>query len=196
MSRLVDLDAIPPIEIWGDLVRARRVEGERLTLVVVELGPGAVVPLHNHPAEQIGVCARGTMTFTVGDETRSFGPGGTWRIPSGVQHEVLVGPDGAVVVEAFSPIRDDWDFPTLAPQPRPGRTGAERMPGTSGLAGTGRSALHRAGGRDDPCLVAVGPRGGRAEGGVRWALRTCRRRRSPVRNAGDPSASSPPRSPA
>jgi len=49
--------------------------------------------------------------------TRTFGPGGTWRIPSNVPHEVRVGPEGAIAIDVFSPIRDDWDFPMLAPRP-------------------------------------------------------------------------------
>jgi hypothetical protein len=36
------------------------------------------------------------------------GPGGTWRILGDVPHEVTVGPDGAVVIDVFSPPREDW----------------------------------------------------------------------------------------
>jgi hypothetical protein len=32
-----------------------------------------------------------------------------WRIPSDTPHDVRVGPEGAVVVEAFAPARADWD---------------------------------------------------------------------------------------
>ena len=117
MSRLVDLGSISPFEVWGDLVRARKVEGERMTLAVVELAPGAVVPAHDHEAEQMGICIQGQLTFTVGPETRSFGPGGTWCIPSGVSHEVAAGPEGAIAIDVFSPVRADWDFPLLEPQP-------------------------------------------------------------------------------
>ena len=117
MSRLVDLASIPPFEVWGDTVRARKVEGERVTLAVVELAPGSGVPEHHHPAEQLGICIEGEMTFTIDGQTRTFGPGGTWRIPSGVPHEVVVGPEGAVAIDVFSPIRDDWAFPMLEPQP-------------------------------------------------------------------------------
>ena len=64
-----------------------------------------------------GLCIRGQLTFTVGDETRTLGPGGTWYIPSGVPHRADAGPHGAIAVDVFSPIRDDWDFPLLEPQP-------------------------------------------------------------------------------
>jgi len=53
----------------------------------------------------------------VGGELRELGPGGTWRILGGQPHEVMAGAEGAVVVEAFAPVREDWDvFEALAPR--------------------------------------------------------------------------------
>jgi hypothetical protein len=47
-----------------------------------------------------------------------LGPGGTWRISSNVVHDGVAGPDGAVVVDIFSPIRSDWDaLPRSTPRP-------------------------------------------------------------------------------
>jgi quercetin dioxygenase-like cupin family protein len=117
MSRLLDLASIAPFEAGADGVRIRRIEGERITVGVFELAPGAVVAEHRHEAEQIGMCIRGQLTFTLGEETRTLGPGGTWCIPSGVPHSAVAGPDGAIAVDAFSPIRADWDFPLLELQP-------------------------------------------------------------------------------
>lgn len=117
MSRLVDLATIPAFDVGDGGVRIRRVEGERITIGVFELAPGAVVAEHRHEAEQIGMCIRGQLTFTIADETRTLGPGGTWSIPSGVPHGAIAGPDGAIAIDAFSPIRADWDFPLLGPQP-------------------------------------------------------------------------------
>lgn len=117
MSRFADLADIPPLQIWGEAVAARRIEGRRMTFSVIELAPGAAVPVHEHPAEQIGICVQGRLTMTVGDETRTLGPGETWSIPSGVPHAAEAGSEGAVAVEAFSPMRDDWDFLVLAPRP-------------------------------------------------------------------------------
>ena len=120
MSNLVDFDSLPVIDVWGSTVRARRVEGERLTLALVELAPDAIVPGHQHENEQLGMVITGTVTFTIGDETRVLGPGGSWRIPSNVHHQVSVGPEGAMVIDIFAPTRRDWDaLPTSAPSAPP-----------------------------------------------------------------------------
>lgn len=121
MSNLVDIESLPVIEIWGDTVVARRVQGERITLAVVELAPNAPVPGHQHEAEQLGMVITGSVSFTLGDERRDLGPGGTWRIPSLVPHQVTAGPNGATVIDVFAPPRSDWDgFPALDARPAAG----------------------------------------------------------------------------
>jgi unsaturated pyranuronate lyase len=109
MTTFNDLADVPLLAIWGETVRARRIQGERITLAVVELAPNAVVPEHRHAAEQLGIVIKGQMHFTVDGETRELGPGGTWRILGDRPHDVVAGPDGAVVIDVFTPVRDDWD---------------------------------------------------------------------------------------
>jgi quercetin dioxygenase-like cupin family protein len=109
VSNLIDVADVPVIDVWGETVRARRIEGERMTLALVELAPDSTVPGHRHENEQLGMVISGSVTFTIGDETRQLGPGGAWRIPSDTPHQVSVGPDGAVVIDIFAPTRTDWD---------------------------------------------------------------------------------------
>jgi quercetin dioxygenase-like cupin family protein len=108
MTNLADVADLTPILVWDGVV-ARRVQGERLTLAVVELTPDSIVPEHRHPNEQCGLVIEGTVTFRIADEERLLGPGGTWRITANVAHSVVTGPAGAVVIDVFSPARDDWD---------------------------------------------------------------------------------------
>jgi quercetin dioxygenase-like cupin family protein len=113
MTNLADLADLEPIQVW-DGVRVRRIEGDQVTLAVVELDPNQVVPEHTHPNEQNGLVLVGEMRLRVDDEERVLGPGGTWQIMSNVPHAAQAGPDGAVVIDVFSPIRSDWDSrPTL-----------------------------------------------------------------------------------
>ena len=124
MSNFVDLESVQPFAVWGEAVRARKVEGERITLAVVELAPAAVVPEHRHESEQLGMVIEGSVTFTIDGETRRLGPGGSWRITSNRPHTAEAGPDGAILLDVFTPIRDDWArfelLPPRAPKwPRP-----------------------------------------------------------------------------
>ncbi len=79
-----------------------------MTLAVVELDPGAIAAEHVHEAEQHGIVLSGELRFRVGDEERLLRPGGTWRILSGVPHSAVAGPEGAVVIDVFTPRREDW----------------------------------------------------------------------------------------
>jgi quercetin dioxygenase-like cupin family protein len=107
MSAFGGIDRLDHIRIWGG-VTVQAVEGDRTTLAVVDLEPGANVPEHRHDNEQLGVLIRGAMHFRVGDETRDLAPGDTWRILSNVPHEVTAGPEGALAIECFTPVRADW----------------------------------------------------------------------------------------
>ena len=107
MSAFTDLGTAAPQQIWDGVV-GRTVHGERVTFSLVELDPDVTVPEHSHENEQLGVVLTGALTFTVGAETRELGPGQSWCITAHVPHSVVAGPDGAVLVEVFSPVRDDW----------------------------------------------------------------------------------------
>jgi quercetin dioxygenase-like cupin family protein len=119
MPNLVELAEITPIQVWDGVV-ARRVQGEQLTLAVVELSANSIVPEHRHANEQCGLVIEGEVHFRIADEERVLGPGGTWRIVGDVPHEVRTGPEGAVVIDAFAPPRHDWnDRPTLGTADEP-----------------------------------------------------------------------------
>jgi quercetin dioxygenase-like cupin family protein len=107
MSAFGSVSSLELQRIW-DGAHARVVHGDRITLGVIELDPGSVIPEHSHEHEQVGICLSGSLMFRVGNESRQLQPGETWAIPSNVPHEVHVGPDGAVVIDVFTPTRDDW----------------------------------------------------------------------------------------
>jgi quercetin dioxygenase-like cupin family protein len=107
VDALGDIGSVPAQQIWEGIA-GRAVHGERLTLGLIELEPEAVLPEHRHENEQLGMVLEGSITFTIGAERQTLGPGGTWRIPSNVPHEAVIGPEGAVVIDVFSPVREDW----------------------------------------------------------------------------------------
>ncbi len=107
MNRIWDLDTIVPRELAPG-VTARIASGEKVMFSLVTLAPGAVVPEHSHPHEQMGMMVSGTMSLTVGGETRTLSGSGIYLVPGGVLHKAVAGPEGAVALDAFSPPREEY----------------------------------------------------------------------------------------
>jgi len=89
-------------------VTAKIAPGEKMMLSLVTLAPGAVVPTHSHPHEQMGLMVSGTMEFTIAGEARLFSGNEMYFVPGGVPHGVKAGPGGAVALDAFSPPREEY----------------------------------------------------------------------------------------
>ena len=77
-------------------------------LNLVELYAGAVVPEHSHPHEQLGIVLSGEIVMIIEGEERPCHPMDAMHIPSGVTHAAYAGPEGAVVLDVFVPIREDF----------------------------------------------------------------------------------------
>jgi quercetin dioxygenase-like cupin family protein len=107
MSAFHELSDLAPIRIWDGVI-ARAVAGQEATLAAIELAADAAVPEHSHVNEQSGLLLSGSVTFTIGGESKALQPGAAWVIPAHVPHSVTVGPDGAQIVEIFAPPRSDW----------------------------------------------------------------------------------------
>jgi quercetin dioxygenase-like cupin family protein len=115
VSAFSHVGSIVPQRIWDGVV-SRGVHGENMTVTLLELDAGKVVPEHSHVNEQVGILVEGSVTFTIDGETAEIEPGGMWVIPPHAPHSVVTGPEGAIIVEAFSPTRDDWaGLETLPP---------------------------------------------------------------------------------
>ncbi|MFE3956030.1 cupin domain-containing protein [Nocardia sp. NPDC059091] len=82
--------------------------GDHLQLTIVRFAPGAVVPVHTHPQEQIGLLLHGDATVQLGRNEYALHTSSAYVVPSGVAHGLHVGSEGAVFIEAFHPIRQDY----------------------------------------------------------------------------------------
>lgn len=91
-----------------DGVHAQTFWGERIMLARVELAAHSAVPPHSHPHEQAGTVLEGAIEFTIGGETRTVRAGELYIIPGGVEHSARVGDHPAVVLDIFSPVREEY----------------------------------------------------------------------------------------
>jgi len=101
-----NLDDIPKREIVQGY-RARFVHSENMTLAYWDVDPGAVLPEHSHPHEQIANVLEGQFELTVDGESRILEPGNVAIIPSDVPHSGRA-ITACKLIDAFQPCRDDY----------------------------------------------------------------------------------------
>ena len=80
--------------------------GERMMMLLLELPPGATVPAHSHPHEQLGIVIEGEFELTIGDERRRMKAGDMYIIPGGVPHQAKGSDKKAVFFDVWSPPRE------------------------------------------------------------------------------------------
>jgi quercetin dioxygenase-like cupin family protein len=96
-----------PSEPVAQSIARRYVTGDRVTVARFELAAGGVVPRHAHENEQVSCILSGALRFRFDGQEIVARGGEVVRIPGGVAHEVAVLED-TVVIDIFSPVRQDW----------------------------------------------------------------------------------------
>lgn len=89
-------------------VEVKACSGEKMTITLFSMAPGAAVPKHAHPHEQIGTVLKGTMELIIGEEKKVVSEGDIWLIPPNVSHEGHALNEPCEVLEFFSPPREDY----------------------------------------------------------------------------------------
>jgi quercetin dioxygenase-like cupin family protein len=95
------------IEVFPGVHRRRLVSSERIYQMEVRLEVGSVVPVHQHPQEQIAYVVSGRLRFQVGDAQIEALPGNSIAIPSDTPHAVWT-LEESLVIDTFSPPRSDY----------------------------------------------------------------------------------------
>jgi len=86
---------------------ARFVHSGNVTVSYWDLEPGAQIPPHSHPHEQVTSLIEGEMEMTVGGETKRFTPGCVVVIPPNTSHAVKAA-KACYVIDVFYPVREDY----------------------------------------------------------------------------------------
>src|SRR5947209_19882507 len=101
-----DWNSMPAEQLNPQIVR-RAVHTKNLTIARLEIQKHAVVPEHRHVHEQVATVERGALQFSIEGREVVLRGGQSLAIPSNVPHKVVALED-TIVVDVFSPPRDDW----------------------------------------------------------------------------------------
>lgn len=82
--------------------------GGKMMLTEGEFKMGALASLHSHPHEQIAYVSRGSFRFRIGEEEMEIRTGDSLFVPPNVEHECEALEDGSVIIDIFSPQREDF----------------------------------------------------------------------------------------
>ena len=80
---------------------------EHLTFGEVDLVAGTLLPVHQHPHEQVTYVISGRLEFTVGAETRLLEPGMCAISPGATPHSGRA-LTACRAIDVFSPVREDY----------------------------------------------------------------------------------------
>jgi len=95
-------------DLGGGVSRKILTYGGNVMMVEVTMKKGGVGTVHAHPHEQISYIAAGSFRFTVGDETQVVSAGDSLYMPPNVVHSTVALEDNSIVVDIFTPIREDF----------------------------------------------------------------------------------------
>ncbi|HYP08739.1 MAG TPA: cupin domain-containing protein [Bryobacteraceae bacterium] len=95
------------VEQMNPLVTRQVVHSDSMTIARLNLRQGAIVPRHHHVNEQVANVERGRLRFVFDDREAIVEGGESMQIASNVPHMVEALED-SVVVDLFSPVREDW----------------------------------------------------------------------------------------
>lgn len=100
-------DGVPKERVAEGLER-QMIHGPRLMVCRLRFDANVETPVHTHPHEQLTLVESGRVLCTVGDEQAVVGPGTVLLLPGGVRHGATSLDEGAVLIDVFTPPREDF----------------------------------------------------------------------------------------
>lgn len=82
--------------------------GGAMMMTEAEFRKGGLAPLHSHPHEQVAYVSRGSFRFRIGEEEMEIHERDSLFVPANVEHECEALEDHSVIIDIFSPQREDF----------------------------------------------------------------------------------------
>ena len=100
-----------PIEHPAEGIERQMVVGERMMIVRFRFVPFLVTPEHTHDHEQMSLVVSGRVRFFIEGQERIASPGDVLHFPSNCLHGATMMDEEVVLIDIFSPIRQDFLTP-------------------------------------------------------------------------------------
>ena len=107
MNKAWNWATIPREQLSEGIVR-QMVYGETLMICRLTFAPGTVATAHDHVHEQMTIVEKGRVRFVLGSGEEVFGPGDVLLLPSGFWHGATMLDEEVVLIDIFSPIREEF----------------------------------------------------------------------------------------
>jgi quercetin dioxygenase-like cupin family protein len=97
-----------PVEKLDEGIERQMVVGDSLMICRLRFPPQLVTPAHDHPHEQMTIVESGKVLFTIGDDKRIAETGDVLHFPPGTWHGATMLDEEVVLIDIFTPIRQDF----------------------------------------------------------------------------------------
>jgi quercetin dioxygenase-like cupin family protein len=97
-----------PVEKTAKGIERQMIVGENLMMCRFRFAPYVETPAHSHTHEQMTIVVSGKVRFIIGNEERIVSPGDVLHFPSNSWHGATMLDEEVVLIDIFSPIREDF----------------------------------------------------------------------------------------
>jgi quercetin dioxygenase-like cupin family protein len=105
-----------PAEQPAPGIERRMLWGERLMICRLRFDPHVVTAVHSHPHEQMTIVEHGRVRFTIDGRDHIAQAGDVLHFPSNIPHGATILDQETVLIDVFSPVREDFLPENQVPQ--------------------------------------------------------------------------------
>lgn len=97
-----------PVEQVAEGIKRQMVVGQNVMVCRFTFDPFVVTDVHSHPHEQMTMVISGKVRFTIDGLTVIAAPGDVMHFPPNNRHGATMLDEEVVLIDIFSPIREDF----------------------------------------------------------------------------------------
>lgn len=97
-----------PVENLPDNIERQMIVGKNIMICRLRFPPNTVTTPHDHPHEQMTMVEKGKAKFIVGSEEKIVSTGDFLHFPPNIWHGATMLDEEVILIDIFSPIREDF----------------------------------------------------------------------------------------